>query len=91
MCCFSTLPSEKAFPHCVHTYGRSPVCTRILCVRIAPIWENALPQSGQTCGFSPVCTLVWLRSPPAVEKHWEQWVHWYGRSPVCVRMCCFRS
>uniref|UniRef100_A0A672I6Q0 Uncharacterized protein n=1 Tax=Salarias fasciatus TaxID=181472 RepID=A0A672I6Q0_SALFA len=71
MCCFSTLPPVNAFPHCEHTYGRSPVCTRMWTVTL---WAmvKPLPHTVHLNGLSPVWVSLWVRiAPPAVEKHCE--------------------
>ncbi|CAG5897109.1 unnamed protein product [Menidia menidia] len=84
-CLRSTLPSEKAFPHCAHTYGRSPVCTRMwtvtLCAMVKP-----LPHTAHLKGRSPVCVSRCVRMAPIWEKALPQSGHTCGFSPVWTRV-----
>uniref|UniRef100_A0A672VD86 Uncharacterized protein n=1 Tax=Strigops habroptila TaxID=2489341 RepID=A0A672VD86_STRHB len=83
--CFLLSPTfcVKAFSHCGHWKGRSPVCTR-RCV-----WDdcrNSFPQAGHPYLRSP----VWERRCRArCEEEMNalpQSAQPCGRSPVCVRL-----
>uniref|UniRef100_A0A8D3D5R2 Uncharacterized protein n=1 Tax=Scophthalmus maximus TaxID=52904 RepID=A0A8D3D5R2_SCOMX len=90
MCCFSTLPSEKAFPHWEHTYGRSPVCTRMWTVTLCAI-VKPLPHTVHLNGRSPVWVSLWVRIAPIWEKPFPQSGQTWGFSPVWTLQWCPQS
>ena len=48
----------KLAPHCSHTNGLSPVCTR-RCSSMLPFCEKAFPQKSHVYGLYPEWTLKW--------------------------------
>ena len=79
---------EKALPHVEHSYGRSPLCTRMCTARCRTARRPCRTSSTRTA--APRCAPACAQPGAGLEKALPHVEHSYGRSPLCTRMCTAR-